>query len=497
MKPLIIRADASPEIGTGHVMRCLSLAEAWQDTGGEVFFVSACDAPALEVRLKKEGIQILHISQKSGTIGDADETARIAHEHGADWIVVDGYHFGAEYQKTIKDSGLSLLFIDDYGHADHYYADIVLNQNIYADMSFYQHYEPYTRFLLGTKYALIRKEFLKWSGWHRDIPNVARKILVTLGGSDPANVTLKVIDAVRTVDLDGLEVVVVVGGTNPHFDLIHETVKDLSNFTLIKNAENMPELMAWADIAISAGGSTCWELAFLGTPFITISIADNQKPVMLTLSTQKAAINLGDGHTLNKKEISDQLKEVIKSTDLRLNLSENSKKLVDGEGMSRVCMNINSDPIRLRMIRHSDCATIWNWVNEPLVRKSSFNSTYISIEEHKAWFYQKIKDPNCYFFVGLDAYDNPVGQIRFDLIGDIATVDISIDKNWRGKGLAKSLLNQGIHKLLKFHNIKTLKACIKKENLDSIRTFMANKFEFSENKIIKNCETTVLSRKLP
>ena len=97
----------------------------------------------------------------------------------------------------------------------------------------------------------------------------------------------------------------------------------------------------------------------------------------------------------------------------------------------------------------------------------------------------------------MDAYDNPVGQIRFDLIGDIATVDISIDKNWRGKGLAKSLLNQGIHKLLKFHNIKTLKACIKKENLDSIRTFMANKFEFSENKIIKNCETTVLSRKLP
>ena len=155
MKPLIIRSDASPEIGTGHIMRCIALAEAWQDTGGEVVFILAYDTPALEARLKKEGFRILHISQKSGTIGDADETALIAHEHGADWIVVDGYHFGAEYQKTIKDAGLSLLFIDDYGHADHYYADIVLNQNIYADMSFYPKFESYNRFLLGTKYALI------------------------------------------------------------------------------------------------------------------------------------------------------------------------------------------------------------------------------------------------------------------------------------------------------------------------------------------------------
>ncbi len=185
-------------------------------------------------------------------------------------------NFDVEYQKIIKESGFSLLFIDDYGHADHYYADIVLNQNIYADMSFYQYYEPYTRFLLGTKYALIRKEFLKWSGWHRDIPEVARKILVTFGGSDPDNVTHKVIEAVRTVDLDGLEVKVVVGGANPHFDLIYETVKDLSNFTLIKNTENMSELVAWADIAISAGGSTCWELFFMGIPSIIIPIAENQ-----------------------------------------------------------------------------------------------------------------------------------------------------------------------------------------------------------------------------
>jgi UDP-2,4-diacetamido-2,4,6-trideoxy-beta-L-altropyranose hydrolase len=497
MRNLVIRTDASTEIGTGHVMRCLALAQGWQESGGGVYFVLATHNPELEIRILNEGMKIIHIEADAGSIEDSTELIRIVGETGADWVVVDGYHFGVEYQKRIKEAGLSLLFIDDYGHADHYYADIILNQNIYAEPSIYKNIEPYTHLLLGTKYALIRKEFLKFSGWKREIPEIARKVLVTLGGGDPQNVTLKVIESLKNVQVERLEVIIVVGGSNPHYSELNKAIQGLPIFKKINNGANMPELMAWADIAISAGGSTCWELAFLGTPFIALCIADNQKPVVLALSAQNAAVNLGDGHTINKKEISDRLKEVIKSIDLRSNLSENSKKLVDGEGISRVRMNINSDPIRLRTIRQSDCATIWNWVNEPMDRKSAFNTKYISIEEHKSWFYQKIKDPNCYFFMGLDAYDNPVGQIRFDIIGDIATVDISIDKKWRGKGFAKSLLNQGIHKLSKISNVTTLKACIKKENLGSIRTFMACNFEFSENIIIKNSEVIVLSRKLP
>ena len=331
-KKLLIRADASPEIGTCHIMRCLALAEAWQDTGGEVFFVSACDAPALEVRLNKEGIKILHISQDVGTLGDADETTKIAHEHRADWIVVDGYHFGAEYQKKIKNSGLSLLFVDDYGHADHYYADIVLNQNIYADMSFYKKYEPYTRFLLGTKYVLLRREFLKLSDRHCDIPKVARKILVTLGGSDPDNITLKVIEAVKTVDVSGLEVKVVVGSANPHFNLIHKTVKNLPNFTVVKNAENMSELMIWADIAISAGGSTCWELAFMGVPSILCPIAENQKLITQELFKIRAAVGLPLGNLTSIKDVAHFIDSFLKKKKLRSGLSRTQIKIVGGNG---------------------------------------------------------------------------------------------------------------------------------------------------------------------
>jgi UDP-2,4-diacetamido-2,4,6-trideoxy-beta-L-altropyranose hydrolase len=493
---IVVRSDSTLEIGTGHIMRCLALSQAWQDEGGKVIFVCAQLSPALESRLLNEKIKTHYINSLLGSKEDATDTILFAKMTGAKWIVLDGYHFGAEYQKVIKESGLSLLFIDDYGHAEYYHADIVLNQNIYADMSYYPKYEPYTRFLLGTKYALIRKEFLKWSGWHRDIPEVARKILVTLGGSDPDNVTLKVIEAVKTVDVKGIEAIIVVGSTNPHFDVIQETVKDHSHFTLIKNAENMPELMAWADVAISAGGSTCWELAYLGTPFIAITIADNQKPVVMGISAQKATVNLGNSQILTQKKIANMIKKVIKSINKRSNLSKNLKKLVDGEGVSRVIMEINSDHVRLRTTMQSDCATILNWANDPIVRKSAFNTADIPITDHESWFFQKNNDPNCYFFIGLDKDDTPIGQIRFDLIEDIATVDISIDKKWRGKGYAKSLLNLGIHKLLRMCNVTIIKAYIKKENINSIKTFRSCNFEFSENKIIKNSEAIVISRKI-
>lgn len=146
---VVFRVDASTQIGTGHVMRCLALAQPRQDTQGQPIFIMANPIPALEERLKSEGMKVVHLAAEPGSLADAQETAALAHQFEANWVVVDGYQFGSEYQKTIKISGLSLLFIDDYGHAEHYYADFVLNQNISADEQWYQHREPCTKLLLG------------------------------------------------------------------------------------------------------------------------------------------------------------------------------------------------------------------------------------------------------------------------------------------------------------------------------------------------------------
>jgi UDP-2,4-diacetamido-2,4,6-trideoxy-beta-L-altropyranose hydrolase len=210
-KNLVIRADAGTEIGTGHVMRCLALAQGWQDAGGHAIFAMATEVPNLEGRLKSEGVEVVHLAVKPGSSDDAIATGNLAREIGAAWVVVDGYRFTADYQRRIKDSEMRLLFVDDYGHTDRYYADVVLNQNRHAHEGLYVKREPHTRLLLGTHYALLRREFLRWQGWQREIPPVARRMLVTMGGGDPDNVTLKVILALNQMDLPELEVNVVVG----------------------------------------------------------------------------------------------------------------------------------------------------------------------------------------------------------------------------------------------------------------------------------------------
>src|SRR5262249_34539906 len=137
MKPLVVRADASTARGTGHVMRCLALAQAWQDAGGRVVFVMADEVSGLSTRLKSEDISIESIAAVAGSEDDARQTSECAGRVGADWIVVDGYQFSGRYQQRVKDTGHRLLVLDDYGHADHYWADVVVNQNLGARVSLY------------------------------------------------------------------------------------------------------------------------------------------------------------------------------------------------------------------------------------------------------------------------------------------------------------------------------------------------------------------------
>jgi len=339
---LFIRADASAAIGTGHIMRCLALAQAWQDQGGKVTFIGHCESHALRQILLDEGMDFITIEKPHPDSSDLEQTlGALSAIHPSsskkDWLVIDGYHFDAAYQKKIKDAGYKLLWIDDYGHADHYYADIVLNQNVSADETFYIHREPYTRLLLGARYCMLRREFRQWQGWQRETPDTAKKILVTLGGGDPDNVTLKVMQALKQVNMPDLEAKIVVGPTNPNLHTLQQEVSDNANLQIITNATNMPELMAWADLAVSAGGSTCWEMALLGLPNIIIFFADNQRPIAEKLHAGNVALSLGWGNKLTIEDIAQSLEKLLRTKSLRKIFSINSQNLVDGAGAQRVC----------------------------------------------------------------------------------------------------------------------------------------------------------------
>jgi len=453
VNPLLIRTDASVQIGTGHLMRCLALSQAWQDAGGKVVFLMATKAPALEACLQSEGMKIVHLSVQPGSIDDAIQTSCYAHQVEADWIVVDGYHFGTNYQRIIKNQKCRLLLIDDLGNFEYYYADLILNQNIYAHEELYGNREPYTQLLLGTRYALLRREFLKWRGWKREIPEVARKVLVTMGGSDPDNV---------------------VGGSNPHYEELQSAVQDLRfPIRLESNVTNMPELMAWADVAISGGGSTSWELAFMGVPALVTILASNQYPIAESLNAIGCAVNLGWYEDVSPTETAQALTQLLRAPGTRAEMSKHGRQLVDGDGVDRALMHIRGESVRLRRVREDDCRLLWEWANDPEVRAVSFSSESIPWEEHLRWFNAKLGNSGCLLLIAEDSAGVPIGQVRFDVVRkNEAVISVSVDRENRGKGFGSTIIRLASQKLCDLTEINVIHAYIKQNNEASFRAFM-------------------------
>ena len=333
---LMIRADANVAIATGHAMRCLALAQAWQDTGGRAIFAMAESVPAIDARIAAERIEAVNIKECPGSLADAACTADLASRCNATWIVADGYHFGSEYQRRLKHSAVKLLFLDDNGRAGHYVADVVLDPNPHADEGLYANRQSYTRLLLGPAYALLRREFRAYRDCKRTIPKIGRKVLVTLGGTDPDDVTLRVIEGLKTLKIEGLEAAVVVGGGNPHFRTLEAAVSGKDQIRLIKDASNMPELMAWADVAISAAGSTCWEMCLLGVPTLLISLASHHFPISQWLDREGVSFDIGSTQQLSSQTIACKLESLLHDAETRARMSRTARKLVDGTGALKV-----------------------------------------------------------------------------------------------------------------------------------------------------------------
>lgn len=474
---LIIRADASITIGTGHVMRCLSLAQAWQDSGGRPIFVTTTESPALEERLRSEGIHPFVISAKPGTTDDAIQTAHLAKKVGADWVILDGYYFDSSYQYKVKGAGHRLMVIDDMAYLSHYYADIVLNQNMHA-MSLKYSYEPYTKLLLGTRYVLLRKEFLKWQRWIRRIPAIASKVLVTLGGGDSENVTMKVIQAFKEVNVDGIEVTIVIGPTNPHLETIKKELSHVSfAYRLLPSVRDMAELMAWADLAVSAGGSTCWEMAFMGLPSLLLILADNQRPIAQRLHSARIATNLGWHQDVSTIEIVENIDRLAKATEIRTDMVREGQNLVDGDGTARLLMSLRGESFRLRKVRQGDCELIWEWANDPETRALSFSSEVISWEQHVQWFESKLNDPRCIYFIAVDDKEGPIGQVRYDIVDREAVISVSIAVSLRGKGYGSTAIRLASQRFLKNSDVELIRAYIKPENASSKRAFLKAGFQ--------------------
>ena len=332
-----MRSDGDIQMGTCHLMRCLALGQAWQDAGGQVIFMTAVRNSALKARLEAEGMRVAQPVANPGSDGDALQTVQLGRRLGSSWVVVDGYHFNSRYQALIKEAGLKLLYIDDDVHVEHYYADLVLNVNLHARPELYARRESYTLLLLGSQYALLRREFEPWRQWQREINPNARRILVTMWGADHDNATARVLQALEGVGLSGLEITVILGGAYPHRRQLEKILRKCRHSVhLEQNVMQMTEIMAWADLAISAGGGTCWEMAFMRLPNLILVLAENQRPIAEHLDNRGIAVNLGWHRDFLSQELQKWVIRLLNSPRERAARGNRGRELVGGKGGSRV-----------------------------------------------------------------------------------------------------------------------------------------------------------------
>jgi UDP-2,4-diacetamido-2,4,6-trideoxy-beta-L-altropyranose hydrolase len=459
-------------------MRALALAQAWRRAGGETLFALAESTAAIEQRLRAEDTQFRNLRVEVGSAQDAEQTIVLANAHHARWVIADGYHFGDAYQLAIKNAGLRLLVVDDYGHAEHYYSDIVLNQNLQAREELYARRERYTRLLLGTCYVLLREQFLAYRDSKHTIAPVARKVLVTLGGADPANATPKVVEALRGLDV---EAKIVIGGSNLHGPQLQAAFEGISGTEVLYDVRNMPELMAWADVAVSSGGTTVWELAFMGLPSIIGHISFNQEPVVRELAHLNIFTALGSLGEATTEQIRISLQVLLSSQRVRGEMSRRSRELVDGGGAGRVLTYLRDDPVRLRPARVDDSRLLWEWANDAETRALSFSQAPIPWNDHQKWFASKLADRRCFVLIGLDRDDQPIGSVRLDTepLGR-AVLSINLSPPNRGLGYGTQLIRMASAELVRLAKVRVIHAFVKPSNGASLRAF--EKAGFSREK---------------
>ncbi|MCA1055305.1 UDP-2,4-diacetamido-2,4,6-trideoxy-beta-L-altropyranose hydrolase [Rossellomorea aquimaris] len=339
MKKLLIRADASNEIGIGHIMRCLALAQEWISQGGAVYLFSFDLPKDLEKLLLEEQIEIINEKDVApGSIRDANETIKQLKKFEIDILVIDGYYFNSEFQKEIKNHSHKILLFDDFGQCDIYYADYVINRGFFANSVDYSNRMDYTQVLLGHKYALLRKDFLANKLENKITAEIPTKILITMGGSDKENIVLLILNALLEMELNQtFQVRVILGPLNKNKSIITDFQNKCTyGIEIITSSNQMYDHFNWADLGITSGGTTLIEMLYMGLPTISIKTASNQRALKVISEDFNATTYLGESGNINPELISREVMNLLNDTKKREELIRNGQKLIDGLGTKRI-----------------------------------------------------------------------------------------------------------------------------------------------------------------
>lgn len=333
---VVFRTDGSRTIGMGHVQRCLTLSKELEKIGGDSLFIMRNHEMAVTRMIEAHGYPVKVIPDGATAREDRDFTGGMAEKYNADWMVADGYFFNEDYLAGLRHPRRRLMSIDDNA-TTRFPVDILLNQNIHAEEHLYEDLvPPRTTLLLGPAYALVRDEFVHAREKRNTARETARTLLVTLGGADPSNQTLKIMKGLATLDRE-IDVTVILGPVNPHKEAIEAFVAVSGNpFNVLRHPDNMAHFMVEADLAVSAGGTTCWEMACVGLPAIVMAIAENQRGLVSGLAKRGVAGNMGWFEDITEGDVARAVEDLLENIQARKEMSSRGMALVDGRGKSRV-----------------------------------------------------------------------------------------------------------------------------------------------------------------
>lgn len=449
-------------------MRCHALVQAWLRAGGRAVLVGRVEPSALADKLARAGLPCVTPDRD-----DADGLGALlctfaekCDSRAANWCVLDGYGFGPGLQAAIRREGRRLLVVDDLALLPRYHADMILNQNPSAPGLTY-HADPGATLLLGPDYALLREEFLTLPPRDARDRNRVRKVLVTMGGSDPDNITAFMLDALACVASPGLEVAVVAGPANPHVEsLKHALERAPFAGRLAVDPPDLPARMAEADVAVTAGGSTCLELCALGVPLAVTLLAANQAPGTAALTEAGAAMFLGPAQGLSAAAVGAGLAALFADAPRRAAMSQAGRRLVDRRGADRVVARLlqgSEQRLRLRPAMMRDAEFLLACRNDPVTVRAGYASHTVAPGEHRRWLAGSLDNPHRSLYLA-EVNGIPAGSLRVDSQDGENLLSWTVAPACRGRGVGKAMVRLAVDSL-----DGPVRAEIKIENLASAR----------------------------
>lgn len=354
---IFIRTDASVQIGSGHVMRCLTLASQLKENGANINFICRNLNGNLIDVINEKGFEVFPLPEdnlykcielinkhsvwlETNWQNDAIQTINIleSFERKVDLLIVDHYALDYRWENQLSRHVKKIMVIDDLADRKHS-CEIILDQNLYENIE-----ERYIGLvpeqsikLLGPQYALLRDEFINARNKLKIRDGQIKRILIFFGGSDPSDETSKALEAVKAINYPGIYKDVVVGSNNPNKQKVKQLCEMIPNTSFFCQVNNMAELMQKADLALGAGGVTTWERCCMGLPALIIAVAFNQVAIAKASSQSGVGIYLGESSQISSVAIKEKLAEILKNPNIVKEMARSARKLVDGLGVSRVC----------------------------------------------------------------------------------------------------------------------------------------------------------------